>query len=114
MNDAIIKLHPKNYKEISDKIIFYINEQKVSENNFDLIFQKLRSSKTLVVTSYKKDVAAERRYSLYIDQYVINFMGSDYLNLQCTSILSGKKAIEKRMNFIGQKFLQLYHQAVFL
>ena len=96
MNDAIIKLHPKNYKEISDKIIFYINEQKVSENNFDLIFQKLRSSKTLVVTSYKKDVAAERRYSLYIDQYVINFMGSDYLNLQCTSILSGKKAIEKK------------------
>ena len=41
MNDAIIKLHPKNYKEISDKILFYINEQKVSENNFDLILQTL-------------------------------------------------------------------------
>lgn len=61
MNDAIIKLHPKNYKEISDKIIFYINEQKVSENNFDLIFQKLRSSKTLVVTSYKKRCCCRKK-----------------------------------------------------
>ena len=25
MND-FIKLHPKNYKEVSDKVIFYINE----------------------------------------------------------------------------------------
>ena len=33
MND-FIKLHPKNYKEVSDKVIFYINEQKVSQNNF--------------------------------------------------------------------------------
>ena len=32
MND-FIKLHPKNYKEVSDKIIFYINEQKVSQTS---------------------------------------------------------------------------------
>ena len=36
MND-FIKLHPKNYKEVSDKVIFYINEQKVSQNNFESI-----------------------------------------------------------------------------
>lgn len=60
MND-FIKLHPKNYKEVSDKIIFYINEQKVSQNNFEGIFKELRASKTLVVTSYKKNASSERR-----------------------------------------------------
>lgn len=56
MND-FIKLHPKNYKEVSDKVIFYINEQKVSQNNFESIFKELRASKTLVVTSYKKNAS---------------------------------------------------------
>ena len=97
MND-FIKLHPKNYKEVSDKIIFYINEQKVSQNNFESIFKELRASKTLVVTSYKKNASSERRYSVYVGHYVLNFFGSDYLNLQCTSVLYGKKAVEKKDN----------------
>lgn len=96
MNDSIIKLHPKNYKEIPNRIIFYMNEQKISENDFKIIFKELRSSKTLVVTSYKKDLAAERRYSLYIGSHVMNFMGCDYQNLQCTSLLCGKRAKEKK------------------
>ena len=90
MND-FIKLHPKNYKEVSDKVIFYINEQKVSQNNFESIFKELRASKTLVVTSYKKNASSERRYSVYVGHYVLNFFGSDYLNLQCTSVLYGKE-----------------------
>ena len=68
MND-FIKLHPKNYKEVSDKIIFYINEQKVSQNNFEGIFKELRASKTLVVTSYEKNASSERRYSVYVGHY---------------------------------------------
>lgn len=106
MND-FIKLHPKNYKEVSDKIIFYINEQKVSQNNFESIFKELRASKTLVVTSYKKNASSERRYSVYVGHYVLNFFGSDYLNLQCTSVLYGKKAVEKKDNLYRTKIFTI-------
>ena len=91
MND-FIKLHPKNYKEVSDKIIFYINEQKVSQNNFEGIFKELRASK---------------RYSVYVGHYVLNFFGSDYLNLQCTSVLYGKKAVEKKDNLYRTKIFTI-------
>ena len=106
MND-FIKLHPKNYKEVSDKIIFYINEQKVSQNNFESIYKELRASKTLVVTSYKKNASSERRYSVYVGHYVLNFFGSDYLNLQCTSVLYGKKAVEKKDNLYRTKIFTI-------
>ena len=106
MND-FIKLHPKNYKEVSDKIIFYINEQKVSQNNFEGIFKELRASKTLVVTSYEKNASSERRYSVYVGHYVLNFFGSDYLNLQCTSVLYGKKAVEKKDNLYRTKIFTI-------
>lgn len=106
MND-FIKLHPKNYKEVSDKVIFYINEQKVSQNNFESIFKELRASKTLVVTSYKKNASSERRYSVYVGHYVLNFFGSDYLNLQCTSVLYGKKAVEKKDNLYRTKIFTI-------
>ena len=103
----IIKLHPKNYKEISDKVIFYINEQKVPQKNFEGIFKELRASKTLVVTSYKKNSSSERRYSVYVGHYVLNFFGSDYLNLQCTSVLYGKKAAEKKSNLYRTKIFTI-------
>lgn len=103
----LIKLHPKNYKEISDKVIFYINEQKVSKTNFEGIFKELRASKTLVVTSYKKNSSSERRYSVYIGHYVLNFFGSEYLNLQCTSVLYEKKAAEKKANLYRTKIFTI-------
>lgn len=105
--DNLIRLHPKNYKEVSDRIVFYMNEQKVTQENFDDIFCELRSAKTLVVTSYKKNDAAERRYSLYISHYVLNFLGSDYLNLQCTSALHGKKAAQKKEDLYRTKIFTI-------
>ena len=96
MNESIIKLHPRNYLKITGRIIFYLNAQKVSQDDFNSIYRELSGCKTLVVTSYKKNATTERRYSLYVGRYVLNFFGSDFLNLQCTSILFGKKATEKK------------------
>ncbi len=96
MNEEVVKLHPRNYKKISGRLIFYLNAQKVSWDDFDNILRELRGCKTFVVTSYKKNASSERRYSLYVGRYVLNFFGSDYLNLQCTSVLYGKKAAEKK------------------
>lgn len=96
MSESIIKLHPRNYKKISGRIIFFLNAQKVSQENFNNILKELRGCKTFVVTSYKKNNTSERRYSLYVGKYVLNFFGSDFLNLQCTSVLYGKKAAEKK------------------
>ena len=62
MNESVIKLHPRNYKKISGRIIFFINAQKVSEGNFNNILKELRGCKTFVVTSYKKNNTSERRY----------------------------------------------------
>ncbi|MGN0424009.1 MAG: AAA domain-containing protein [Acetatifactor sp.] len=107
MNDAVIKLHPKNYKEILSGIIFYINEQKVSQEMYDAIFRELQNAKTLVVTSYKKNASSERRYSLYVGHYVLNFFGSEYTNLQCTSILFGKKAAEKKESLYKTKIFTI-------
>ncbi len=105
--NSTIKLHPKNYKEISSRIIFYINEQKVSQNDFDGILKELRASKTLVITSYKKNSSSERRYSVYVGRYVLNFFGSDYLNLQCTNVFYGKKAAEKKANLYRTKIFTI-------
>lgn len=96
MSESVIKLHPRNYKKISGRIIFFFNAQKVSKDNFNNILKELSGCKTFVVTSYKKNNTSERRYSLYVGKYVLNFLGSDYLNLQCTSVLYGKKAAEKK------------------
>lgn len=96
MSESVIKLHPRNYKKISGRIIFFLNAQKVSQENFNNILKELRGCKTFVVTSYKKNNTSERRYSLYVGKYVLNFFGSDFLNLQCTSVLYGKKAAEKK------------------
>lgn len=96
MNESVIKLHPRNYKKVSGRVVFYLNAQKVSQDNFNNILKELTGCKTFVVTSYKKNTTSERRYSLYVGKYVLNFFGSDYLNLQCTSVLYGKKAAEKK------------------
>lgn len=106
MSEAVIKLHPRNYKKISGRIIFFLNAQKVSKENFNNILKELSGCKTFVVTSYKKNSTSERRYSLYVGKYVLNFMGSDFLNLQCTSVLYGKKAAEKKD--------QLYKTRIFI
>ena len=107
MNRDTLKLHPKNYKEILMKLVFYIDEQKVSSEDFKGIFEELRNSKTLVVTSYKKNAAAERRYSVYVGRYVLNFIGSDHLNLLCTNVLYGKKAAEKKQNLYKSKIFTI-------
>lgn len=96
MSESVIKLHPRNYKKITGRIVFYLNSQKVSQSDFNNILREISGCKTLIVTSYKKNATFERRYSLYVGRYVLNFLGSDYLNLQCTSILFGKKALEKK------------------
>lgn len=96
MNEAIIKIHPRNYKQVSGRIIFYLNERKVSEDACNNILKELRAYKNFVVTSYKKNSTSERRYSLYVDKYVLNFCGSDFQNLHCTSVLYGKKAKEQK------------------
>lgn len=96
MSESVIKLHPRNYKKVFGRIIFFINAQKVSEANFNNILKELCGCKTFVITSYKKNNTSERRYSLYVGKYVLNFFGSDFLNLQCTSVLYGKKAAEKK------------------
>lgn len=96
MSESVVKLHPRNYKKISGRIIFFLNAQKVSKDNFNNILKELSGCKTFVITSYKKNNTSERRYSLYVGKYVLNFLGSDYLNLQCTSVLYGKKAAEKK------------------
>lgn len=96
MSESVIKLHPRNYKKICGRIIFYFSVQKISEENFNNIIREISGYKTFIVTSYKKNNTSERRYSLYVGKYVLNFLGSDFLNLQCTSVLYGKKAAEKK------------------
>jgi len=104
MNNSELRLHPKNYKEVSEGIVFYFadqifinrTKQRLDEEEFASILQELISAKTLVVTSVKKNDAADRWYSLYVGKYVLNFMGSDRCNFQCTSIWFGRAAKEKK------------------
>lgn len=54
MSESVVKLHPRNYKKISGRIIFFLNAQKVSKDNFNNILKELSGCKTFVITSYKK------------------------------------------------------------
>jgi signal recognition particle GTPase len=95
MSEEIIKLYPRNYKKVSGKIKIFLKADKVLQDDFNRISEELSECKCLTVTSYKKN-ASERRYSLYIGRYVLNFLGGDNSNLHCSSVLFGKEAAERK------------------
>lgn len=56
-----MKIHPKNYKEVRGKIIFFLNDHKVNGETAEKVYQALRKAKTLVITSYLKSSEDTRK-----------------------------------------------------
>lgn len=110
INNYSIKLHPRNYKELDGRLIFYFREKMVKSEDFEAILHEIRSAKTLVITSFKKNEFSERYYALYIGRYVLYFDRSDNNNFRCTKVLFGKKPLKKKRIYIRQRFLLLFRR----
>ncbi len=108
MINKSLKLRSRDYKEVNERLIFYLSNKVGNRDTFDIIQSELKDKKNLLITStYRKNKNADRRFSLYAGKIVINFTESDKFNFACTKILIGERAIEKKRNLYKNKVFKI-------
>ena len=104
-----MKIHPKNYKEVKGKIIFFLNDRKVYGETAEKVYQALQKAKTLIITSYLKSSEHTRRYSLYLGGVVLQFSESREKNANffVSNVLKGYKAKERKEDLYNEKIFTI-------
>lgn len=104
-----MKIHPKNYKEIKGKIIFFLNDRKINGETAEDVYWALQRAKTLVITSYLKSSEHTRRYSLFLGGVVLQFSESREKNANffVSNILKGYKAKERKEDLYNEKIFTI-------
>ena len=111
MNNQILKLHPRSYREVNGRLIFYLDKRYEYHNNgitqeiYEAVLDELLKSKALVVTAYRKSESSQFQYTLYVGQYCMSFSESTTENMDFYSsrILRGKAATRIRQNLYKKK-----------
>jgi len=104
-----MKIHPKNYKEVRGKIIFFLNDRRVHGETAQEVYEALQRTKTLVITSYLKSSEHTRRYSLFLGRVVLQFSESrdKNANFFVSDILRGYKAKERKEDLYNEKIFTI-------
>ena len=104
-----MKIHPKNYKEVKGRIIFFLNDNRINEKTAEKVYQALQRAKTLVITSYLKSSEHTRRYSLFLGGLVLQFAESKEKNANffVSNVLQGYKAKERKDDLYNEKIFTI-------
>ena len=105
MQNQMIHLHPRNYKEVKGRIVFYFDKNWITQQDFEKVSEEMLKAKTLVITSYRKNEESSRRYTLYVGKNCLQFSESttENINFYSSKVISGKKVVEKKKDLYKTK-----------
>lgn len=89
-----LKLHPKSFKELKDRLIFYVDKKFIDDSGYEAAKKELLHVRDLVVTGTKKSGTDEWKYQLHAGEHCFHIAQSTTknYNFYLSRIISGEAA----------------------
>ncbi|MBR5681264.1 MAG: hypothetical protein IKX19_11490, partial [Clostridia bacterium] len=92
----LLRLHPKSYKQVKERIIFFF-PSNIPQGRVDAVIGEIQKAKHLVVGAYRRNEQSDFAYNLTAGSYWIRFYtNADYTNFQIGDIRDGRDAARFR------------------